>query len=506
MSTKIEHDEKLILKEKIMPTESNRVVRKYTLVVNPQSAYTGTNFSGEGSFDFTVPSNCKCRANGSGFDIVLTTTMAAAAPIGSVTTSLGCVANTYDVCANLFTGMSILNGSEQIGSEIKSYYPQLHSYIMRTTKDNVYLDTIGKANEELEPNFMVRAKAMYCPAGTVTLAANGVLTGAGTTFTQFQVGDIMRITGINFLITTITTDTAIVLNGGQVNPLTIGAGAAYYVISSTGKQYGGSNVNEYFHTPALPIFHTREGVDNLLPPGKYRILCQANNNYVTSALEGQVLAGTTLVVGGGAGQIGLSVTDIRFNAEIWEFKDPISYGNSTYMTDHIEMQSNTITGSGDSTFKVNESCDKLSVATQQLNNGTDTRFNPTRFVSDSNNHNSWTSFLVQYAGQIKPRISRTMVALGTTNRLKGMYYDYLIAHDQYNNHIKPMSFDDWVSLGVIFSYKFDKPSGSTGTDVVVSVGKTVTASEKLQLFSHYAEVVTVKYDKSGVQVGTGKYK
>ena len=467
--------------------------------VAPSAAYTKTSFTGDGVFQFTVPSGMVFIPSRSYFSIETKITIGNAQP-----TLASDVAPAFNMAHNLFESMN-LELDQKVISRINAGYPQVAAYLARTQMPKQLQDALAPSHF-LETDFEARRariasdgiligstqKLSAALIGSCEIKGTSLttITGTLTTLTtQLQVGDQVVIGGLIRTITVITSDLAATV--GAAFPGAIAATAPIYKYITTTKATARSHINELTMVPALDVFQDPSVV---LPAASYRLTTTCVNDVAKNALESSAAA---LVIGAAATQADFEVSNIRFNACFVEYNDDRKTAQTkfayTIRTSEVKRITHALASDVEYQVNLNPATDKISVAITDGNSGHSTMYPPSLFVGSTGTEFKMSNLSIEYAGQVKPVNQRSLLyGSSATNK-------YLLAYLESMNSnglglIGGEPFSDWMARGPIQSFGFQKAHLESGPVATIRMKTSDATASYLLVFAEYPRSFVVDLD------------
>jgi hypothetical protein len=476
--------------------------------VSCQRSVKGNQFSaGDQSFNFSISGSQRWSPSRSYFKArlkVTTDAVGATAP-----TQADRLALAEGFMNNMYNNAYCYIGNTDVSS-LSQYIGQMGAVKTRLSKTKGWQDSVGKSCYGLNPNFEQRiqdvssdgaktpgerynitsAKLGFDVQNTVALTAStqvaSFASGGGPAVpdvrTIFNIGDVITINALTFVITGITGATTIKLAGILADL----AATTAFSISRASKSY--SNLARHHEIevcfqPPIGIFSS----ESALPAGQYRLSLMPKNTSGIEALQSDL--GTTGTV---------TVDEIFFQMAV--FKDDKAFDSGTYYLslDEMNVQPRTLQSGGGQTslnFTVPSSTFGLAVFTQGVEAGTTTRLPPSKFhcVGSDASALGLKSFQITYSNVSKPQQNISSTFLNTQQYLTGRYNETFINADLYNLSCESLS--DWVTRGPLLYYSWVKSSEDRSTELQLSMlYEAMEANSNVFVCSFYRNLLKITVD------------
>ena len=393
-----------------------------------------------------------------------------------------------DSCPSTLFDNIYFKASGQDVSSCVNYVPQAQALKNRLSKTGAWMNSIGKSAYGIESSFQKRVDQVCVKpvvqldvsnranpnAGTVAYTtATGAVVGVNTEFTRFKVGDTLYIVAQAYIIRSITTDLAMVVQsglGGNVAP----TANAYVVASQTETPSANRSTIFVCWTPCIGIFDHGEP----LGAGDWRLSLNPNSNYKLAGVEStQGLYNAPIAA---PANFNLLVKDLKFYC--CTIKESIPQGISTLYLMEPMVQSKPISGAGVAQyeFTVPSSTKALTVFIQSGRAGSNPLCPPSKFtcladgVVASGSERLLRSLQITFANTTKPSTrwgsAYTLDGVAPTiNELQQRYNDSLSESGLLQSSGGAESLDEWLLRGCYYHYSFNRDASDKSTQVQVSL-------------------------------------
>jgi hypothetical protein len=276
-----------------------------------------------------------------------------------------------------------------------------------------------------------------------------------------------------------------------------GANPDWYAIRrNTERAQEAHNKLQVIYQPPLGIFQYRDPMGS----GQYKITLGPNSNYRLAMVETQIPDFNAI---GADSRYTINIKGIRFYAQVAKLAIPDSI--ATLNLTEWQAQSKTIgSTSGDYQFTVPQSTEIIYVALQGAAAGSNPAMPPNRFVAPINSGRNLKLLLVRYGGQRKPQTRWSSEFTGSTNHLQQFYQNTLVETMQQNNPGPCESFNDWLSRGPVYAFRFDRTRDSRDTEVTVQIAYEDSAkgafdtTSKLFVIAEFRRTTTVTHSLGSI--------
>ena len=266
------------------------------------------------------------------------------------------------------------------------------------------------------------------------------------------------------------------------------------------------NSVERLYQPPLGIFSQNKA----LPPARYELILRPKPDitYKKSVIESTgadklVVAGVSASPAAANNTAEYLVDDVVFYLAVVDNFERVP-DKMSYVLDleEVEVIPRQIAGNGNviENFTVSKSTFALGVALQDRRAGTDTRFSPSKFITEAGSENSLTSLQISYGGMARPQPPAVLQKSGLIDYQTYRYLENSVENLGYWDTGGVLTKSDWRTLGPIYGFQWRRVGDdiSTNVDVDVKYGAFTNGPHNLLLFHSFRRVIEMVIESGQV--------
>ncbi len=342
--------------------------------------------------------------------------------------------------------------------------------------------------------------------GAVNPNSVATVTGGATFLGERDVGATLVVNGIEYVIQTVTSTTAVVLT--TILGVAVADTADAYLIVNVPPSSYMKNKVRVIYQPPLGVFDMDIN-DGVFGAGQYRLSLNPNANYKVAALDTTKQSIGSLVGLAATNFADVIINDVKFY--MYNAKLDMEEGTTTREFREMMCQPQTLqnnTNLQQFNFTVPSSTRGIAVFCQSQLSGSNAQFPPSKFrlgtaVAGPNDAgNNLSNLQITYGSQTLPNIAWTSALTNgaapatstvAVQTLAQRYHDNLLEMDMYDSAGGAECLEDFLKRGLYIYYDFKKDKNDRSTQVQLNVqyGTAPAAGDLVYICVFYTRAVEI---------------